>query len=232
MTSVSPVSEDDELWAITRQLCGTLSLDFSIFKGMLWCDFLQEARTPQKVRVRTFRGRFIGHMLSAHFPVVFDHKVLFREMMRGKLKPDEWRPLICSSLIFFNKLRLKRYLLTVLALLPFLATLTIAVIGLLSYSLNGHALVPLEVNILLFVIFLVSPFFPGAYLLRRFDRGLVLLADRKTSVLLGNEDFLRVLQRIDAMRQSDLLSGKVDEWRDFVFVPSLSRRIANLTAMS
>jgi len=82
----------------------------------------------------------------------------------------------------------------------------------------------------LFVVFLVSPFFPGLYLIRHFDRRLVLAADRKTALILGKGRLLQVLQKVEAMKQADLVQGEdgQNEWRDFMFVPKATERVKHL----
>lgn len=78
------------------------------------------------------------------------------------------------------------------------------------------------------VICRTSSFFPGLYLIRRFDRRLVWVGDRRTAVVLGKGNLLQVLEKIDSMRQSDYVEGRQDEWREFMFVPTPAQRIANL----
>ena len=220
--------EDEGVLAIAKQLCAKLGLKASTLDRLLWRDFLHDVRTSQKIRVRWYGGRSFGHMLSAHFPILFDRALVLRDMMKGKLDPEEWEPLICSSLIFYERFRWRRYVERSLALLPFLASFAFAVASWIMFRFLGYPLLSLQASITLFVVFLVSPFFPGLYSIRHLDRRLVLRADRRTAMVLGKERLLDVLEKVEAMRKADLSQGREDEWRDFMFVPRAIERIKNL----
>jgi len=149
-------------------------------------------------------------------------------MMKGRLEKEDWEPLICSSLIFYGRFRWKRYLERALALLPLFASFAFAITSWISYRFLGYPLPPWQVSVVLFVVLLVSPFFPGLYLIRRLDRRLVLAADRRTAMVLGKERLLHVLEKVEGMRQADLVQGRQNEWRDFMFVPRAAERIKDL----
>jgi len=222
--------ENEGILAVAKQLCAKLGLKASTLDRLLWRDFLHDVRTSQKIRVRWYGGRSFGHMLSAHFPILFDRTLVLRDMMKGKLDPGEWEPLICSSIIFYERFRWRRYVERSLALLPFFASFTFAVGSWITYRFLGYPLPPWQASAALFVVFLVSPFFPGLYLIRHFDRRLVLAADRKTALILGKGRLLQVLQKVEAMKQADLVQGEdgQNEWRDFMFVPKATERVKHL----
>ena len=223
--------EDEVILTVAKQLCAKLGLKASTLDRLLWRDFLHDVRTSQKIRVRWYGGRSFGHMLSAHFPILFDRALVLRDMMNGKLDPEEWEPLICSSLIFYGRFRWRRYVERLIALLPFLASFAFAVVSWIMYRYLGYPLNSWQANAILLVIFLVSPFFPGLYSIRHLDRRLVLGADRSTAIVLGRQRLLDVLARIEAMRKADLSQGREDEWRDFMFVPKATERIKNLLGL-
>jgi Zn-dependent protease with chaperone function len=170
-------------------------------------------------------------MLSAHFPILFDRALVLRDMMKGKLDPEEWEPLICSSLIFYERFRWRRYIERLIALLPFLASFAFAIVSWIMYRFLGYPLPPLQVSAISLVALLISPFFPGLYSIRHLDRRLVLRADRRTAMVLGKERLLQVLEKVEAMRKADLSQGREDEWRDFMFVPKATERIKNLRGL-
>jgi len=220
--------EDDVLLQVARKLCDKLGLKASSVDRLLWRDFLHDVRTSRKVRVRCYGGHSFGHMLSAHFPILFDRALVLREMMKGRLQQEDWEPLFCSSLIFYGQFRWGRYLRRSLALLPFFASFAFIISSWIMYRYLGYPLPPWQVSAILLVALLISPFFPGLYLIRRLDRHSVLMADQRTAMVLGKERLLQTLEKIEAMRQSDLDQGKHDDWRDFMFVPKATERIKNL----
>ena len=148
--------EDQRILANARQLCDKLGIKASSLDRLLWADFLHDVRTSRKIRVRWYGGRFFGHMLSAHFPIMLDRALVLREMMKGRLQPEEWEPLICSSLVFHIQLRWKRYVGRSLALLPFYASFAFGVASGIMYSFLGFSLLPLQVYVALFVVLLLS----------------------------------------------------------------------------
>ena len=197
---------------VARQLCTMLAIEASAVNRILWCDFLHEVRLPQKFRVTRHMGPFSGHMLSAHFPTLIARALVLREMMRGKLEVDEWEPLMCSSLIFYNQFRWQRYTRWIVSFSPLFAVVVVAIGSWIANRFLSGPLIPLEYGIVLLVVLLVSPFLPGMYLVRHFDRRLVLAADQKTSTLLGRQGLLHALQKVDVMRQSDVERGNTNEW--------------------
>src|SRR5207249_9671595 len=134
----------------------------------------------------------------------------------------------CSSLIFYERFRWRRYIERSLALLPFLASFAFTIATWIMYSLLGYPLPPWQASTILFFLLLVSPFFPGLYSIRHLDRRLVLRADRRTAMVLGKERLLQVLEKVEAMRKADLSQGREDEWRDFMFVPKATERVKHL----
>ena len=221
-------SGDEPLLTVARQLCTVLAIEVSAVNRILWCDFLHEVRLPQKFRVTRHMGPFSGHMLSAHFPTLIDRALVLREMMRGKLEVDEWEPLMCSSLIFYNQFRWQRFTRWIVSFSPLFAVVVVAIGSWIANRFLSGPLIPWEYGIVMLVVLLVSPFLPGMYLVRHLDRRLVLAADQKTSSLLGRQGLLHALQKVDVMRQSDVERGNTNEWRDFMFVPDITKRIDHL----
>jgi len=222
--------ENEGILAVAKQLCAKLGLKASTLDRLLWRDFLHDVRTSQKIRVRWYGGRSFGHMLSAHFPILFDRTLVLRDMMKGKLDPGEWEPLICSSIIFYERFQMEAVRREVARLAPFFRIIYFCRWLLDNVPLSWLSAASLAGSAVLFVVFLVSPFFPGLYLIRHFDRRLVLAADRKTALILGKGRLLQVLQKVEAMKQADLVQGEdgQNEWRDFMFVPKATERVKHL----
>ena len=146
--------------------------------------------------------------------------------MMGKLTVEEWRPLIASSLMFEKKirrtLRSRAFLLTGLPLIVSLA-------------------LPITAAILLqmaWIIFLYPVLvLPLAYLgSRRYSSDLKkarLEADTQTSAVIGKNQLLDVLKKIDNMGLNDIDRLKTGRGGPrLAGLPSITERIENLQTVS
>jgi len=142
--------------------------------------------------------------------------------MMGKLTPDEWRPLIGSSILYQKRLRRSadRRQALYIVLPTFLALLSSGIIvGILK--INWASLIVLLLIIPVFVV--------GNRRSRPYLKKAMLEADTKASALTGKESFLEVLRKIDIMRQGDAEMSKADERsRRRLALPSLVERVDNL----
>ena len=172
-----------------------------------------------------------GPMLCPHFPILIGNALVLREMMKGRLEPEDWRPLMCSSLIFYKQLDRKRNRRRRLALLPLQAVLAFIVLEIIFRLLN-YTLIPTPyfgISITALVsLDLVLVFTLG----RAVDRQIASEADRRTAILLGKERIVKALEKIEAIRQTDLAQGRLSEWRRSADLPSSpTARIKNIQAL-
>ncbi len=160
--------------------------------------------------------------ISSDWCFFFRHAIVMPARMVGKLTPDEWRPLIGSSILYQKRLRrsadLRQALYIVLP--TFLALLSSGIIvGILK--INWASLIVLLLIIPIFVV--------GNRRSRPYLKKAMLEADTKASALTGKESFLEVLRKIDTMRQRDAEMSKADERsRRRLALPSLVERVDNL----
>ncbi len=160
--------------------------------------------------------------ISSDWCFFFRHAIVMPARMMGKLTPDEWRPLIGSSILYQKRLRRSadRRQALYIVLPTFLALLSSGIIvGILK--INWASLIVLLLIIPVFVV--------GNRRSRPYLKKAMLEADTKASALTGKESFLEVLRKIDIMRQGDAEMSKADERsRRRLALPSLVERVDNL----
>jgi len=155
-----------------------------------------------------------------------------REELRGKLTLDEWRPILAASLVYYAKFRGRRLFGGLVYVLG--AVLGFAVFIWFYYFVILRLVLPAGpvsggtargyANIVV-VAFIGFVLLFGA-ITTPYHRRLIMLADRRTSEILGvREDLLRSLRKIESM--SLPLESRIDR---FIFrrLP-LSERIHNLS---
>src|SRR2546428_5084144 len=160
--------------------------------------------------------------ISSDWCFFFRRAILMPARMMGKLTPEEWRPLIASSVLYQKQLRRSadRRQALYIVLPTFLALLSSAIIvGILK--IYWASLIVLLLIIPLLVV--------GNRLSRPYLKKAMLEADTKASALAGKESFLEVLRKIDTMRQGDAEMSKADErGRRRLALPSRVERVDNL----
>jgi hypothetical protein len=150
-------------------------------------------------------------------------EIILPSQMIGRLTPEEWRPLVASSIIF-NYLTLRRQNRGAIPRIILILGGAIAFILVLARILdpsgsNGFTEVLLVTAVFPAVVALTIPF------LNRYSRGGRFKADREAARIVGRESMLQSLTRVrDLREQWNLPRGK----RSYRFAPSLDRRIANL----
>jgi hypothetical protein len=199
----------------------------------LWSDYpIHVLSSSRKIPLRPPFQRISGPMISAHYPILIDNDrtLVLREMMKRRLDAEDWRPLICSSLIFYKQMGKRRNRKKFLvALAPLLAILGFTAASEIIYLILNYALIPTQYFEILVAFGAIIVISLGAYLASRIDRRQALEADLRTAKLLGKENFTKVLEKIETMRRSDLAQGRQKEWRDFPpFVSSPAARIQNI----
>ena len=163
-----------------------------------------------KLNVREVRWSSIVPLGRSAVPIPSDwcfflfHAIVMPARMMGKLTPEEWRPLIASSILYQKQLRRSadRRQALYIVFPTFLALLSSAIIvGILR--VYWASLIVLLLIIPLFVV--------GNRRSRPYLKKAMLEADTKASALTGKESFLEVLRKIDIMRQGDAEMSKADE---------------------
>lgn len=149
-------------------------------------------------------------------------KIILAERMEGILDPEEWAPLLASSLIYWVKFRRRRIHVSIVRLfLP--EGLAFAGIVLVAHLLRDPGLVLLA----LFPFVVVSLVGLISYITA--ERNLRLQADVDASLVVGRENFLGVLRKIYSLGLDDIKGGMTPgRYRRLSLIPSIIDRINNL----
>ena len=152
--------------------------------------------------------------------------ILLPKRMRGVLDPEEWRPIMASSLIYRKRLRRSQPWRLGLAIL--LAPALVIFGGAILYGTFGPERFPIlsAVYLVLFVLpILVS-------LVTQAQKKLRLEADAEAARSIGSAAFLTVLRKIDGFRLEDVETTKTRRiFRHFSSKPDIAERIANLSIL-
>jgi hypothetical protein len=161
--------------------------------------------------------------LPADFVMVLYGEIILPAQMVGKLTPEEWRPLVASSIVFQYTIIRRRNLgalpLIVLPLAGAVALVFVLVRALDPTRSNGLLDVALVGSVLVAPVLLIMPF------LNRYSQGGRLQADREAARIVGRDSMLRSLARVRDLGQELNLRRRF--W-GYGFAPSLDQRIAKL----
>lgn len=142
-------------------------------------------------------------------------EVILPASLKGRLEPEEWKPLLASGLIYDAKLKFKK-------------TLGIAATAVASIILNIALITILTLFDPKGAVYFVIPAFLGSVVclifgipfVNPFLRSLRLESDKLATQLVGKESLLRVLKRINSLELEDKDPGGRLSRR-----PSLEERI-------
>ena len=168
--------------------------------------------------------------VSPDFPVIISNKVLLNPIMDGKLEPEEWAPLLASSLIFYRRLRGQNNRGALLRFSPMFLVLGLFLVLLAAGASSVVPLTPVEFVIFGVVVVPVTGIF-SLFRVMQFSRSLGLLSDRKAADVVGRDQLLGVLQRLDAFRRQDIQEGRRKDWISYGDLPSLGKRLENVQSM-
>ena len=140
---------------------------------------------------------------------VWDSQLVLAKRMRDALGPDEWRPIIASSLILSSRLRnnvLKKIFIRLILppALPFALSVFLFVSGFNSAGVYaGPTWIVLFFVASLFALMIVPVFLFGDYY-----QEAKLVADRQAADLVGRQRFVDILWKIDRMDWDDVKRAK------------------------
>jgi Zn-dependent protease with chaperone function len=155
----------------------------------------------------------------------------------GRVSPEDFDPLVASSLIYFRKYRRSRSLSVLsrvlLPILVLMSGLLILLLSLRGYS-QGWSRFGGFILLSFLVVFLVISQY-GIASNSRYLSEMWLRADREAAALIGRENFEGVLKRIDGLGLEDMerLKHRGRYARLFVLSPrpDLSERIRNIESL-
>ncbi len=161
--------------------------------------------------------------LPADFVMVLYGEIILPAQMVGRLTPEEWRPLVASSIIFqYTIIRRQNWAALPLIALPLAGAvaLTLVLIGILDPGRsNGLLEITLIGSVFTATLVLMMPY------LNRWSQGGRLKADREAARIVGKDSMLQSLTRIHNLAQEPNTQRRI---RGYGFAPSLNQRIAKL----
>ena len=151
-------------------------------------------------------------------------RVFCANRMRGRLQPEEWKPIIASSLVF-RKILVRNMPASYLVALPILLVVTLIGAG-ISSLLGSYE----DLFFLSFILLVDVPILWNA--IARAHKKRRLEADVVSAGALGRDQFLNVLSKIEGFGLDDVINiaERRGIRRHFSAKPSLPERIVNLRA--
>jgi hypothetical protein len=221
--------EDSRILAIAKELCQQLRSVYDPI-AVYWIVWIKVAGlrvAPSDQCLLGVKGRGRGYVqLSA--------------AIRGRLAPDEWRPLIASALIWNlqPELKRKRQVLNRLWLLTIPASTVLGILLLWLFNSfipvhNADEFLLVTPLFFLGLFGVTLPIFLSARKANLILRKYFLEADRLAAEVVGKTQMLQTLGKIDSMRLADVEERKKEKltvWKcGGVFPwPSLPERIQNM----
>lgn len=160
-------------------------------------------------------------MVTPHFPVLEGEKLVISPILRGRVEPDDWGPILAPSLVFYKRLKTNYNIGSLIRVLPGL----LLVLGFLvfSYLFLRH---PSNEVVVGFVVGAIVLLVLGVYSIVRLGRSLVLRADREAALVIGTQSLIQALRTLEVLRERDASLG--NDWPEYGDHPSVTKRIANL----
>ena len=225
-----PSQEDQKILDITHQLCQQLNIIDYNPSGVTWKYHVQRARSKY--------GPIMG-VLPWDQCVLGTDTIVLADSMRGRLEPDEWRPIITSALFYRKKLRTRILIgIALRALIPISVTGSLFVLLPIllpqptawvdRYGNRGTAplgLLIMRSSVPLWLLFIGLSTGVLALFYRKKMR---LLADRDAADLVGAPVFLAVLTKIQGLDSNDYGKTKNRRGAGVNNIPTLEQRIIDL----
>jgi hypothetical protein len=201
-------SEDDTILEAERRTSDMLGLTGFSIVAVSWERVTNQGRKGAKV-------------VTPHFPVLEDAKLIISPILQGRVAAEDWGSILAPSLIFYRRLRRSYNIRVLISFLPAL----LFVLGLLVF---GFLFMPHSSDAIVvgFVPGSIALVLLGAYSMLRLGLSLVLKADREAALVIGSLSLINVLRKLESLREHDASQG--NDWPEYGDHPSITRRIANL----
>ncbi len=230
MDSPTSATDEQDILRIAQELIEQLNISSFRPVSVFWADYVPLTMPDSEKVFPEMVGLAIRDVPIGWCVFTWDRVILPTEM-KGKLGPEEWRPLLASSLIYEARLSLRRNIGFIFLSTPII----IDAVGwwelfAVSTAASGIPALLLIIDIAgLFGALLLSGF-----LVKRFTRRLRLRADTLAAEHVGRETLERVLEKMKTLGLVDTYAGT---WgRGYPFSselmngrPTLADRITNLS---
>jgi hypothetical protein len=181
-------------------------------------------------------GRYVTEMPADQAAFVKD-KVCLSARLEGELELDEWKPILASSLIFYfsKSIRRKFAYATLIGFSWIPASLAFFILYSDFQPPPGSLLGGIIVIVVVMLIFV--GLFGGWWWIANSTRRLWLASDKMTTEVVGRQELLRTLRRIDSMNLPE--ETPLERRKNFLIAsmgqsnrPSVKERIRNLESVT
>ena len=233
LDSQTTVTDEQDILRIAREVLEQLNISSFRPVSVSWAEDLPWTFVDSEKTVPELAGAVKRDVPVGWCVFTWDRVILPTEM-KGKLDPEEWRPLLASSLIYEARLSLRRNLGFIFLSTP----IVIDALGwweLLAVSSPVSGIPGLL--LILDIVGLFGALLLSGFLVKWFSRNLRLRADTLAAELLGKETLERVLEKMKALGLVDSYAGLI--WgRGYPFSselmngrPTMVERITNSTGI-
>ncbi len=226
----SPTSDEQDILRIAKDLIGQLNIYSLKPISVSWAADVQLTLPDSEKTTPEFLGMIKREVPNGWCVFTWDRIILPAEM-KGKLDPEDWRPLLASSLIYEEQLRNRRDLGFILLSTP----VFVDAFGwweLLAVSISASS-IPVSLLLIDIAGFFAALALTGS-LVTRFSRRLRLKADTLAAEHVGRETLERVLEKMKVLELVDPYagvgwnSGYLGSAEFMKGRPTLAERITNL----
>lgn len=172
--------EDQRIVDIARDLCQRLGI------------------TRINPSIVSWRGKYGLVKVPPDNVLFVKDSIMLPRSLLGKLEPEEWKPLLASSLTYYYKSQTKVVSAMLVRTVPILLLIPIALVLLDRILVNQFDLFRIVV-LAVFLPLIVIGFLYSQILTFRAMKRVVLEADRQAADLTGPENLLRALRKMESL---------------------------------
>ncbi len=210
--SLAAASEASSILVIAKDICEQLRISW-VPRRMSWSDLysphdLTDPRSPP-----------VFFDVPSDHPVMFGDTLYVAPSMMGRLRPEEWRPIVASSMIYYSKLVTRKDFGIIIRMAPL-----VVLVGGSLYALLLAGMDFWDFSLLLVLAFVGVAIMGVFFLIAPYRRKLWLRADRIAA------DYVGLLVMIGALEKIQAFGIREFEGRRFSDKPSLGQRISKLRA--
>ena len=218
--------DDMDILNVTAEFCSRLSITRFRPRQVVWAEWNPVPDSRWLASTLTKSGAPTRERMRSDWAIPYREGIFLASTLKGQLTPKDWKPIIASALIFCFDQSLRGSKLTSMTkwILFVFAYFGLVIAG--AFAGGIFYLIALIVGPFLIIpLALVYAKKSG-----KTQWELFLKADLKAAELVGKEEFLSALQKIDEMRLVDVERNKVEaakrSWHSQG--PSITMRIDNL----
>jgi hypothetical protein len=165
----------------------------------------------------TPRSSPVAFDVPSDHPVMFSDTLYVASSMMGRLRPEEWRPIVASSMIYYAKLATRKDVGIITRM-----TLFVLLVGAGLFALLLAGIGFWDFMLLLLAVYLGVTLGGVFLLVNPYLRNLWLKADRIAADYVGHMVMIAVLEKVQGFRITELEGGRFGD------KPSLTERIVAL----